>query len=53
MPRAVKVGNEALGLKSIGHETSFYWYVTGMLGLVFLVCLRLPRQGRYRRQDRE
>jgi MHS family alpha-ketoglutarate permease-like MFS transporter len=37
----------ALGLKSIGHETSFYWYVTGMMGVAFLVSLRLPRQASY------
>jgi MHS family alpha-ketoglutarate permease-like MFS transporter len=43
----------ALGLKSIGHETTFYWYVTGMMALAFLVCLRLPREGRYLRQDHE
>ena len=34
----------ALGLKSIGHETAFYWYVTAMMVIAFLVSLRLPRQ---------
>jgi len=37
----------ALGLKSIGHENTFYWYVTGMMVLAFLVSLRLPRQAKY------
>jgi MHS family alpha-ketoglutarate permease-like MFS transporter len=34
----------ALGLKSIGHEEAFYWYVTVMMAIVFLVSLTLPRQ---------
>lgn len=37
----------ALGLKSVGQETTFYWYVTGMMVLAFLVSLRLPRQAKY------
>jgi MHS family alpha-ketoglutarate permease-like MFS transporter len=37
----------ALGLKSIGHQDAFYWYVTVMLAVVFLVSLRLPRRGGY------
>ena len=37
----------ALGLKSIGHQGVFYWYVSAMLAIVFLVSLRLPRDGRY------
>lgn len=37
----------ALGLKSVGHETAFYWYVTGMMVLAFFVSLRLPRQAKY------
>ena len=41
----------ALGLKSVGHETVFYWYVTGMMGVCFLVSLRLPRNGSYLRGD--
>jgi MHS family dicarboxylic acid transporter PcaT-like MFS transporter len=41
----------ALGLKSVGHEAAFYWYVTGMMALVFLVSLRLPKQAAYLRQD--
>jgi len=41
----------ALGLKSIGHETTFYWYVTSMMVLAFLVSLRLPRQAKYLRHE--
>ncbi|SEA33149.1 MFS family transporter [Variovorax sp. YR216] len=41
----------ALGLKSIGHETAFYWYVTAMMVIAFLVSLRLPRQATYLRHD--
>ena len=37
----------ALGLKSIGHERVFYWYVTGMMAVTFLVSLRLPRRASY------
>ncbi|NUA29336.1 MFS family transporter [Cupriavidus basilensis] len=37
----------ALDLKSLGHESSFYWYVTAMMVIVFLVSFRLPRQARY------
>jgi MHS family alpha-ketoglutarate permease-like MFS transporter len=37
----------ALGLKSVGHETAFYWYVTAMMVVAFLVSLRLPRQAKY------
>jgi MHS family alpha-ketoglutarate permease-like MFS transporter len=37
----------ALGLKSMGHETAFYWYVTAMMVVAFLVSLRLPRQAKY------
>lgn len=41
----------ALALKSIGHETAFYWYVTAMLAIAFLVSLRLPREGSYLHND--
>jgi len=41
----------ALGLKSIGHETVFYWYVTAMMAVAFLVSLRLPRQASYLHHD--
>jgi MFS transporter, MHS family, dicarboxylic acid transporter PcaT len=37
----------ALGLKSIGHEQAFYWYVTGMMVITLLVSLRLPRKASY------
>ena len=37
----------ALGLKSLGHEQAFYWYVMGMMVIVFLVSLRLPRNASY------
>ncbi|AOY95849.1 alpha-ketoglutarate permease [Cupriavidus sp. USMAA2-4] len=37
----------ALGLKTIGHETAFFWYVTVMMVVAFLVALRLPRQAAY------
>ena len=37
----------ALGMKTLGHETAFYWYVTAMMVIAFLVSLRLPRQARY------
>jgi MHS family alpha-ketoglutarate permease-like MFS transporter len=39
----------ALSLKSIGQETLFYWYVTVMLVVTFLVSLRLPRVPTYLR----
>lgn len=41
----------ALGLKSLGHETAFFWYVTGMMAIAFLVSLRLPREGSYLHHD--
>jgi MHS family alpha-ketoglutarate permease-like MFS transporter len=41
----------ALGLKAIGHETAFYWYVTAMLTVAFFVSLRLPRQASYLQHD--
>ena len=37
----------ALGLKTIGHETAFFWYVTVMMVVAFPVALRLPRQAAY------
>ncbi|SEB21869.1 MFS family transporter [Variovorax sp. YR216] len=42
----------ALGLKSIGLESYFYWYVTAMMGIVFVVSLLLPRQATYLRHDK-
>jgi MFS transporter, MHS family, dicarboxylic acid transporter PcaT len=41
----------ALGLKSIGHEGAFYWYVTAMMVVAFLVSLRIPRHASYLRED--
>ena len=41
----------ALDLKSLGHESSFYWYVTAMMALAFGVSLRLPRQARHLRHE--
>lgn len=41
----------ALGLKSLGHESVFYWYVTGMMVLAFFVSLRLPKEGKYLHHD--
>ena len=37
----------ALALKSIGHERVFFWYVTVMMVVAFLVALRLPREPKY------
>ena len=42
----------ALGLKSIGFEQSFYWYVTAMMAIAFFTALRLPRQASYLHNDR-
>jgi MHS family dicarboxylic acid transporter PcaT-like MFS transporter len=42
----------ALGLKSIGHESYFYWYVTGMMAVAFLVSLLLPKQASYLHHDK-
>ena len=41
----------ALGLKSIGHESAFYWYVTAMMAIAFVVSWRLPRQASYLHHD--
>jgi MFS transporter, MHS family, dicarboxylic acid transporter PcaT len=41
----------ALSLKSAGHESSFYWYVTVMMVVTLLVSLRLPRQAAYLHHD--
>jgi MFS transporter, MHS family, dicarboxylic acid transporter PcaT len=41
----------ALGLKSIGHASLFYWYVSAMMVVTFLVSLRLPRRASYLRED--
>ncbi|MEP6964456.1 MAG: MFS transporter, partial [Polaromonas sp.] len=41
----------ALALKSIGHEPVFYWYVTVMMVVAFLVAWRLPREAKYLHND--
>lgn len=41
----------ALSFKTAGHEQSFYWYVTVMLVIAFLVSLRLPREAKYLHHD--
>ncbi|MFT4266604.1 MAG: MFS family transporter [Xenophilus sp.] len=41
----------ALALKNRGHEPAFFWYVTAMMVVAFLVALRLPRQASYLHHD--
>jgi len=41
----------ALGLKSLDHESSFFWYVTAMMVIAFFVSWRLPRQAAYLHHD--
>ena len=41
----------ALGLKSIGYESAFYWYVTAMMVVAFLVSMRLPKRATYLHGD--
>jgi MHS family dicarboxylic acid transporter PcaT-like MFS transporter len=41
----------ALGLKSLDYESSFFWYVTGMMLIAFLVAFLLPRQASYLHHD--
>ena len=41
----------ALGLKSLGSESAFYWYVTAMMVIAFLVSWRLPKQASYLHHD--
>ncbi|MBC7413921.1 MAG: MFS transporter [Herminiimonas sp.] len=41
----------ALLLKSLGHETTFYWYVTALMAVAFVVSLLLPRHATYLRDD--
>ena len=38
-------------MKQMGHEPAFYWYVTAMMVVAFLVSLRLPREGSYLHHD--
>ncbi|MBK5000174.1 MFS transporter [Pseudomonas sp. S31] len=41
----------ALGLKTLGMENTFYWYVTAMMAIAFLFSLRLPKQATYLHHD--
>lgn len=41
----------ALALKKAGHEPVFFWYVSAMMVLVFLISLSLPRRARYLGHD--
>ncbi|HEY4319168.1 MAG TPA: MFS family transporter [Herbaspirillum sp.] len=41
----------ALGLKSLGHESAFFWYVSAMMAIAFAVSFRLPRTARYLHHD--
>jgi MHS family dicarboxylic acid transporter PcaT-like MFS transporter len=41
----------ALGLKTLGMENTFYWYVTAMMAIAFLFSLRLPKQAAYLHHD--
>ncbi|MDM0114243.1 MFS family transporter [Variovorax sp. J22R133] len=41
----------ALAFKAEGHESTFFWYVTAMMVVAFLVSLRLPRQASYLHHD--
>lgn len=41
----------ALGLKTMGMENTFYWYVTAMMAVAFLFSLQLPKQAAYLHHD--
>lgn len=41
----------APGLKTLGMENTFYWYVTAMMAVAFLFSLRLPKQAAYLHHD--
>ena len=41
----------ALDLKASGHEQAFYWYVTAMMAVAFLVSLRLPKRPSYLHEE--
>ncbi len=41
----------ALGLKNMGMENTFYWYVTAMMAIAFLFSLRLPKKPAYLHED--
>ena len=38
-------------LKSMGHESAFFWYVSAMMVVAFLVSMRLPKQAAYLHHD--
>ena len=38
-------------MKATGNERMFFWYVTVMMAIAFLVCLRLPRTASYLHDD--
>jgi len=42
----------ALGMKSLGNESAFYWYVTVMMVVAALISLRLPKQPSYLANDK-
>lgn len=41
----------ALNFKAIGYESGFFWYVTTMMVVVFLVCWTLPKKPEYLGKD--
>jgi MHS family alpha-ketoglutarate permease-like MFS transporter len=41
----------ALGLKSLGSESAFFWYVSAMMVIAFMVATRLPKQPKYLHHD--
>jgi MHS family dicarboxylic acid transporter PcaT-like MFS transporter len=41
----------ALALKKAGSESAFFWYVTVMMAIAFIVALRLPRKPTYLHED--
>lgn len=41
----------ALSFKAAGYESGFFWYVTLMMVIVFIVCLRLPSNPEYLKHD--
>jgi MHS family alpha-ketoglutarate permease-like MFS transporter len=41
----------ALGLKALGSESAFFWYVSAMMVIAFMVATRLPKQPKYLHHD--
>ena len=41
----------ALWLKAMGDESAFFWYVSAMMVVAFMVALRLPKQPKYLHHD--